>query len=122
MRIAAVAVHLAADHAVARVGLASHVFFPRRLPEARPAAAGLELVLRAEQLGPAAYAAVLALVVVVPVLAGERALGAVLARHLELLRRELAFPFCIRLRHFLGRRTAVLRLGFSAHALLLLNS
>src|SRR5947208_1112166 len=60
-----------------------------RLVEARPAAVGVELRLRVEQLGTAHDAVVRARLLGVPVLAGERPLGAGLLGHVELHRREL---------------------------------
>src|SRR5262245_12113842 len=95
MGVAVAAVRFRAGHPVAAVLFHGDIFLLRRLPEAGPAAAGLELVIGAEQLGAAAHAAVDAGLVIVPVLAGEGALRAVLARHLELLRRQLLLPLCI---------------------------
>src|SRR5438876_4021446 len=63
-----------------------------RLVEARPAGAGLEFGRGIEQQLPAADALVDAVVLGVPVFAGEGALGAFLTRDAELLRRELFTP------------------------------
>ena len=63
-----------------------------RLPEARPAGAGVELRLGGEEGQVAAHAGVGALRVVVPVRAREGALGALLARDVELLGREDLLP------------------------------
>ena len=60
-----------------------------RLEEARPAAVGVELGLGVEQLGAAHDAVVGAGLVGVPVLAGERPLGAGLLRDVELHRSQL---------------------------------
>ena len=68
-----------------------------RLKEAGPAGAGLELGVRAEKRLPAADASVDALPLVVPVLAGERALGSLLPHdvvlHLGKLLAPLLFGF-----------------------------
>src|SRR4051794_3281194 len=72
------------------------------LGEARPAGAGVELRRGREQLGAAARAAVHAVLLDVPVLAGERALGAALAQHLVLLGRELLAPLLVGLVDLLG--------------------
>src|SRR5688572_20191923 len=93
----ATAERLGAAHAVGTVFLDCHVFLPRRLPEAGPTRARIELVLGAEQLSTAAHAAVLAFLVIVPVGAGEGRLGAFLARHVILVRSELLAPFRVRL-------------------------
>src|SRR6185503_8028926 len=66
-----------------------------RLREARPARAGVELHARVEELVAAAGAAVHAVVVLVPVLTGEGALGAALAEHLVLLGSELLAPLLV---------------------------
>src|SRR5262245_4794628 len=91
MAAAAAAMHLGADHAVARVGRgldsARH-----RVVEARPAGAALEFLLRHEQRLPAAGAAEGpgALLVIERTAAGR--LGAVPAQHLVLLGRQQAPP------------------------------
>src|SRR5688572_9733671 len=92
MRIAATAKRFGPNHAVAVVVLDGDIFFSCRLPEARPAGTGFELVFGAEQLGPAAHAAVDAFLMIVPVRAGERALGAFLARNVKLLRSQILLP------------------------------
>src|SRR5581483_326046 len=92
VRAAAAALDLGADHAVARVLDLGDGVLVERLPEARPAGARLELGLGREERLPAADAAVGARVVVVPVSAGEGPLGALVARDLELLLRELRAP------------------------------
>ncbi len=71
-----------------------------RLPVARPAAAGVELRARLEQRRAAADAVVAAGLEVVPVFAGERALGGGVARHLVLHRVELLAPLRVGLLHF----------------------
>src|SRR5512134_44081 len=92
VRGAARAVHLRAAHEVARVLLRLDRVGRDRLPVGRPAGPGVELVRRAKQRLAAADATVHALLVVVPVLPAERALGAVLARNAVLLVGELLAP------------------------------
>src|SRR5207302_10613598 len=70
----------------------NHATFGRWLIEARPARPRVELGLRIEQRRPAAHAVIRARFVIVPMLASKSALGACLARHVILLRRELLFP------------------------------
>src|SRR5262245_38690149 len=94
--VATAAMHLRAAHAVAVIRFGRHVFLVGRLPEAGPAGAGIELVIRAEELGIAAHASVRALVVVVPIDARKSRLRSFLARDVELLRRERVFPLCVR--------------------------
>ena len=86
---------LGANHPVARVGLRDDAVERRRLEEARPAAARLELRVRAEELRPAAGAAVDAVAVLVPVRAGERALRALAPQDLVLLGREALAPLLV---------------------------
>src|SRR6266566_1444261 len=62
------------------------------LGEAGPAGAGVELRVGAEQPRPAGSAPILAGVLVVGVLAGERRLGAGPSQHLVLRRRQLLAP------------------------------
>src|SRR5690349_2124695 len=87
--------HFRADHPVAAVLVNLDVRVLPGLGEARPAGAGIELGVRAEQLGSAARAAVDPVVLHVHVAAGERPLGALLAQDLVLLRRELLTPLLI---------------------------
>src|SRR5436305_816282 len=65
------------------------------LIEARPAGTGLELRVRAEQLGAAARAAVDAVLLVVHVAAREWRLGALASQHLVLLRCQLLAPLLV---------------------------
>src|SRR5438445_12465416 len=71
----------------------------RRGVEARPAAVGVELRLRLEQLGPATRAQIRARGLRVPVLAREGALGSLLAQHVELRGGEVALPIRLALLH-----------------------
>src|SRR5207244_10635004 len=66
-----------------------------RLGEARPARAGIEFRVGAEQLCLARRAAIDAGIVVIPVLAGEGALGPLLATHGVLVGGELAPPLLV---------------------------
>src|SRR5436305_1882381 len=70
----------------------NHATVGRWLIETRPARPRVELRLRIEQRRPAAHAVIRARFVIVPMLAGKSALGARLARHVILLRRELLLP------------------------------
>src|SRR6202040_3174234 len=62
---------------------------------ARPARPAVEFRVRREQLLATAHAGIGAGAVLVPIFAAEGALGAFLARDVELLRRELRLPFGI---------------------------
>ena len=88
--VAARAQDLDAHHAVAAIRLGRDVLVGDRLEEARPAGARIELGVRREQRQPAADARVDAAALVVEQRAAERPLGAVRARHGELLGRELS--------------------------------
>src|SRR5439155_3426460 len=94
--------HFGPHHEVAGVDVLLDGGGRRRLIEARPAAVGVELGLRDEQLRPAPGAAVNAWRAGVPVLARERPLGALLAQHLVLLRAQLPPPFRFGLLDFLA--------------------
>jgi hypothetical protein len=95
MGVTLAAHHLDPAHAVAVIGFGFDVFFAHRRVETRPAGAGIELSGRAEQLVAAADTPVGAIFVVVPIGAGERALGAFLARDRELLVGQLLFPLVV---------------------------
>src|SRR4051812_5587585 len=92
--------NLGPRHAVRRVRHQLDGLGDQRLAEARPPRPGLELRGRVEQLGAACRTAVDAVVVAIPVLAGEGALGAGLPQHLELLGRELGLPLVVGLLDF----------------------
>ncbi len=79
---------LGPDHAVTGVGGFLHRLLTERLEEARPARPGLELRLRGEQGLTADDAYVGAVVVAVPILAGEGSFGAGLLGDLVLLGRQ----------------------------------
>src|SRR3546814_261892 len=81
--------HLGADHAKGVVAPLFDVLRHDRLGEARPAAAGLELVARGEQRLAGNDVDVDARLLVVVVLAREGPFGAVLLGHLVLRRRKL---------------------------------
>src|SRR5947207_12720722 len=87
--------HLCAHHAVARVGLLLHGLLPRRRRERRPAAAGVVLRIRVEQLRAAAGAAVGARLEDMVVLPAERSLGSLLAEDAVLLGRQLLAPLLL---------------------------
>ena len=96
---AAVAADLDPDHAVALVDNALDDLAVDRLVVARPAAAGVKLGAAFEERRAAADAVVAAVVEVIPVLAGESALGGGVAGHLVLHAVELGTPFCVALAH-----------------------
>ena len=73
------------------------IFLGDRSVEARPAGAGIELGVRAEQWLAAARAPIFARRLGVPVGARERSLGALLAAHMVLRRGELLEPLPIAL-------------------------
>src|SRR5690606_10825313 len=80
-------------HAVRCVAVLLDRVIARRLDEARPSGARVEFVVALEQRLPAAGAEVLARGLVLLILAGEGALGAALAQHGILLRRQPLAPF-----------------------------
>src|SRR5690348_6392174 len=84
--------HLGADHAMAGVGFLVNVILRRRLGEAWPAAAGIELGVGVEQGLTAAGADIGAGTMVVLILAAERTLGRLLAQHRILHRRQFLAP------------------------------
>src|SRR5262249_9779109 len=89
---AARAQDLGAAHAVAAVLRVDDILGADGLEEARPAGARLELRAGGEERQGAAHAGVDAVALVVEEQPAERRLGALAARHLVLLLRELAFP------------------------------
>src|SRR3989344_4744913 len=91
---------LGATHEEFLVIFFSDVFLVRRLIETRPAGAGVELGVGAEQFGAAAYAAVHTVFMTVVVGAGKGTLGAFLTRDVILLRGELLFPLGVGLGNF----------------------
>src|SRR5919197_1542251 len=99
MALARGAQHLGPAHEEAPVLLGLDRILARRLVERRPAAAGVVLRLRAEELGAAAGAPVDARLEHVVVLAAERPLGSLLPEDVELLRRQVTPPLRLRLSH-----------------------
>jgi uncharacterized protein len=83
------------DHPVARVGLGPDAVEGGRLDEARPARPRVELRVGAEDLAAAAGAAVHPVPVLIPVRAGERALGSLLPEDRVLLRRQPRAPLLV---------------------------
>src|SRR5262249_49527711 len=100
---AILAARLGPDHAVARVGRLLHGVRRERLEEARPPRAGLVLRFGREQRLTTTDAHVGAVVVAVPVLAGERTLGPGLARDLVLLWGETLRPLVVGPREMVAR-------------------
>jgi pyridoxamine 5'-phosphate oxidase len=99
MRSALRALDLGAAHAVARIVDRFEILFVHRRVKTRPSAARFELRAGAKKLGIAAHAMIRAVVVKIPVFAGECRLRAALAGDLILLRRQLFFPLRVRLLH-----------------------
>src|SRR3954453_6948877 len=97
MAAAVATAHLGTNHPVRAVGVHLDVLGEGRLEEARPARARFELGVGAEQSCAATGAVVHAIFLDIPILAGERALGALAAQHFVLLRRELLAPLGVRL-------------------------
>src|SRR3954465_5730869 len=97
MRIASRAQHFGAAHEEAAVVLLGDVLLADRRIERRPSCPGIELGISVEELEPAAPAPVRAGALRIPVGTGECALGAMLARDVVLLLRELRLPFGRRL-------------------------
>src|SRR5579859_6090299 len=89
------AAHFGADHAVAGVDMLVDQRLVGGRGEAGPAAAGIMFGATAEQLGAAAGADIFAGLLVVPVGAGEGALGARLAQHMILLGIEPLAPLVV---------------------------
>jgi hypothetical protein len=87
MRTTFVANDLLADHYVGRVGRRVDHLFVRRVKEAGPAAARIELFFRREKRLAAADAAIHALLMMVPIFAAKRGLRPFLSRHMKLFRR-----------------------------------
>ena len=94
MAAAATAMHLGAQHEQAAVAGGADGVVERRV-EAGPAGAAVELGGGGEQRQVAAGAVVGAGAVLLVERAGAGALGAVLAQHVELLRREQLLPFLV---------------------------
>jgi hypothetical protein len=99
-------------HAVTPVGFAVDVLFGCRFPEARPARAGIELGLGTKEGGAAADATEHSLLVQVPVLAGESALGPLLARHFILFRSEELLPLGIGLNYLFRSHDSLPVIGY----------
>src|SRR6478672_12508864 len=95
MTAATCAQHLGADHSVAGVRLRVDRFVGSRRVERGPAAAGVVLSLRLEQLGSAAGATVGAGLEREVVLARERRFSALLAQNSVLLGRQFGTPFLL---------------------------
>src|SRR4029077_17195723 len=103
MAIAFRAQDLGADHAVADIALLVDMALDRRLGEARPPAAGIELGVGLEQRLAATGAGIGALAVLMLVFAGERPLGRLLAQHGVLHRCQFLAPLGVALLYLVGR-------------------
>ena len=102
MRIALGAARLGARHAITGVGVLRDVLAVGGGKEARPSGSRIKLCFRAKQQRATADAVVRSVVVFVPVLAGESALGAAGAGHLILLRSKLLPPLGVGLGDLVG--------------------
>ena len=102
VRIARGAANLGPHHAVGRILVLDHAATRDRLGEARPARPGIKLRLRIKQRSPTAHAVVHPRILRVPVRPGKGTLGARLARHVILLRREFLLPLRFCLHNLLG--------------------
>src|SRR5690348_12705156 len=91
------AIHLGPGREERAIGLSCHSSLLSGLVEARPARPRFELRLGAEQLRAASGAAVAARPMLVPEFAGERALRALLSKHVIPLRTQLLAPLRIAL-------------------------
>src|SRR5882762_1281006 len=92
MGIAARTARLGASHAITGIGMFADVLAVGGGKEARPSRSRIKFCIRAKKQCAAADAVVRPVVVFVPVLAGESALGAAPAGNLILLRSELLLP------------------------------
>src|SRR5271169_4689957 len=97
MRIALGTAGLGASHAVAAVGVFRDVLAVGGGVETRPSGSRIKFCFRTKQQRATTDAVVRPVVVLVPVLAGESALGAAGAGHLILLRSKLLPPLGVAL-------------------------
>jgi len=111
VRVASSAKHFRSSHPVTRIGFELDALGFHRIPEARPARAGIEFLLGMKEIRSAANTPENSVFVKIPKLAGERALGAPVTRHLVLLRGEDLLPFRVRFDDFLDAHSAPLRHG-----------
>src|ERR1019366_1066009 len=98
MRIALRTARLGASHAIAGVGVLRDVVAVGGGIETRPSGSRIKLGFRTKKQSAAAHAVVRSVVVLVPALAGEGALGAAGAGHLILLGSKLGPPLGLGLR------------------------
>ena len=87
--------NLGAVHEEAVVLVECHGVRDRGRGEARPSGAGIEFGTEVEEQRTAPRTVIRAIVVHVPVLAGESTLGPLLAKNVELLRRQLLAPLLL---------------------------
>src|SRR3984893_13232752 len=102
VRLALAPHHFGARHPVASISLRRHLRFRAGRIKTRPARPRIKLRLRLEQRLAAAYALIRAGRLGLPELARERRLGALAARDVILLRRQLRAPLGVALRYFLA--------------------
>src|SRR5258708_19774617 len=109
MRIAAGTVRRGPSHAITGVGVFADVLAVGGGKEAWPSGSRIKFCFRAKKQCATADAVVRPVVMFVPVLAGESALGAAAACHLILLRGELLLPLTF------GLATLVILTEFFGH-------
>src|SRR5215510_2600698 len=95
MRVALTAKRLGSAHKEAIVFFSGNIFLRHWRPETRPAGSRIKLGIRAKQLIAATAATVDALLVIIPILPGERGLCAFLSRDVKLFVRQLFLPLGI---------------------------
>jgi len=87
--------HFGSPHHETVVLFGFDIFFGNRRPKAWPSGAGIELGIGREKLIAAAGTPIHSLFMVIPILAGERPLGALLPADVVLLVRQLFFPLIL---------------------------
>jgi len=95
VRIALSTKRFYSPHAMAGIGLGTHAIRVQSRVETRPTRARIKLGRTVKELCPAARAAICAVFVVVPILAGERRLRALLPGHMILFRTQFLTPLLI---------------------------
>jgi hypothetical protein len=95
MRAALAARHFGSPHHETIVLLDLDALFGYGRPKTRPAGAGVELGIGREKLIATARAPIQSLFMMIPILAGERSLGALLPANVILLLRQLFLPFIV---------------------------
>src|SRR5258706_10881388 len=105
MRAALVTDHFNPPHSIRIVSFRGNTIGTDRRKKAGPATSRLELRVRLKQWISAAHARVSAVLMMVPVFAGERWLSAFLPGDLILIRRQLLAPFFVGLHNLVVRHS-----------------